>query len=241
MSKKTIGILGGFGPEATIETYKKIIEYSQKWYGAKYDGDYPPIFIFNLPIADVVENFDENNSVFDELAKGAKKLESVDAEFIIMPCNTLDYFVKDLRKEIKIPFLSIVDETIREVKSKGISSVGLLSTEATIKNNLYLSNNSGIKLILPSQKEQKIVTEIIMNILSGKKNEEDKNKLKDLILSLQTKGAEAIILGCTDLPLLITQKDVNIPLFDTIDILAKVAVKKSNLIKNYINNQMEVN
>ena len=225
MQKKIIGILGGMGPESTILFYQEIIKQCQKQYGAKYDSDYPEIFIYNLPIPDVVEELNNTKNVLAVLIKGIKKLQSIGVDFIVMPCNTTHYFYEDLRKEISIPFLSIIENVARKAISKKYKKVGLLATETTVKNKIYNENFNkyGIELVLPS--EQSRLTKIIKNILAGEKSEKDKVELKIIINELINKGAEAIILGCTDIPILLRKEDLNIEVIDSIEVLAKATVK----------------
>lgn len=224
MKKKIIGILGGMGPESTVLFYQKIIQQCQKQYGAKLDEDYPEIFIYNLPIPNIVEGLEEPSKILLTLVKGVKKLESIGVDFMVMPCNTATYFLEDIRKEISVPMLSIVEEVAKKVKSEGYKKVGLLATKTTVNNKIYNKdfNRYTIELITPDEQDK--VTEVILNILAGKKLEKDKEILKQIIDSLRNKGAEAIVLGCTDISVLIQQEDIDIKLLDSIEIYAEVTV-----------------
>ena len=213
------------GPEATALFYLSLIRQCQKQYGARFDWDYPEMFIYNLPIPDVVKGIKKPIKTLAYLVKGAKKLESIGADFIVMPCNTATYFYKDIIKEISIPFLSIVNEAAKEIKLRNYKKVGLLATKTTIENKIYEEDfeKSGIKLIAPKKPEE--VNKVILNILAGKKLEKDRNVLKKIAKELEERGAEAIVLGCTDLPIILRQKDLNIKIFDTVEILAKSTIK----------------
>jgi|TARA_B100000315_G_C14408016_1_gene509642 aspartate racemase len=225
MKKKIIGVLGGMGPESTAIFYHELIIQCQKQYGAKYDEDYPEIFIYNLPIPDVVEGLKTPEKTLKVLVKGAKKLESIGVDFIVMPCNTAHYFYDKIKKEVSIPFLSITEETAKKVKSKNFNKIGLLATGTTVKYKIY--NNDldklGIDLVVPEKQEK--VTKIIMNILAGKKLEKDKEELKQIIEKLKNNGAKAMVLGCTDIPILLKQEDVDIKVFDTVEVLAESTIK----------------
>ena len=224
---KIIGVLGGMGPESTAIFYQALIRQCQNQYGARYDGDYPEIFIYNLPIPDVVEGLKSPDKVLRMLVGGVKKLESIGADFIVMPCNTAHYFYRGMKKEISIPFLSIVEETAKKVKSQKYTKAGLLATQTTIDYKNYDSDfdDYGISLVVPENQDE--VTKVILNILSGKKLESDKEKLKTIIKNLKRAGAQAIILGCTDIPILLKQEDVDVEVFDTVEILAEAAIKYS--------------
>ena len=137
MNKKIIGVLGGMGPESTAIFYQELIKQCQKLYDAKYDEDYPKIFLYNLPIPKIVEGIEAVKKTLQVLINGAKKLESIGVDFIVMPCNTAHYFYEDMKKEISIPFLSITEETARKVKFEKFSKVGLLSTKQAIVNKIY--------------------------------------------------------------------------------------------------------
>ncbi len=231
---KTIGVLGGMGPESTAMFYQELIKQCQKQYGAQYDKDYPEILIYNLPIPDIVEGLGNPERVLPALIEGIKRLESIGVDFITMPCNTAEYFYRDMKKEISIPFLSIIEETAKKVKSVGYKKVGLLATETTIVNGNYNSAFEKFEIGLVVPEEQDKVTRIILNILAGKKLEKDKEVLKTIIRGLKNKGAEAIILGCTDIPVLLKQDDVNVEVFNTIEVLAESTIRYAtgfNLVK----------
>ncbi|MDD5022682.1 MAG: amino acid racemase [Candidatus ainarchaeum sp.] len=218
---KTIGVLGGMGPESTVYVYKKMIEFCQKEYGAKYDSDFPQIVIYNLPVPDVVENKGNEEYIIERLKFGMEKLEAAGADFSFIACNSMEKFVPELRKRWSL--LSIVEETAKEIDSKGIRKVGLLATDTTIRSNVYQQAMKGISLILPKNQEE--ITAAIMEILEGKKEEPNKKILKS-IEEFNRLGIDAIILGCTDLPVAIKQDESTVILIDSAEIIAKAAIKK---------------
>jgi aspartate racemase len=220
---KKIGILGGMGPEATAELYLKIIKIFQDKFGAKYDSDYPEIMIYNLPLPDVVEKIDQSSKIKEMLVKGVQKLESWGVDFIAIPCNTVNFFLPEMRTAVSIPILSILEETAKEVNKLELKKVAVLGTEMTISSGIYQKVLPDISLIVPKLEQQQEITEIILNVLAGKKIKSDLQKLKSIIKELKINGAEKVILGCTELPLLIKESEDTI---NTIDILAKEIVKK---------------
>jgi len=204
MSKyKTIGILGGMGPEATADLYLRIIQLFQQTYGAIYDSDFPEIIIVNLPIPDVVENANEQNLVKEMLIQGVKKLEKAGADFVAIPCNTVTYYIKEMKSAVSIPIMNILQETANEVRKSGIKQVGLLGTETTIRSKIYDTVLDDFQILTLEKPEQIETTKIIMNILAGKKKPEEKEKLLEFVRKLKNSRAEKVILGCTELPLLI--------------------------------------
>lgn len=224
MRYRKIGILGGMGPEATAELYLRIIRIFQQRYGAVYDSDFPEIIIINLPLPDTVENVCEDDRVKDMLIEGARKLEAAGADFISIPCNTVTSYLPELANAVSIPIINIVQETTNEIAQRQIKKVGLLGTYATIRSKVYENAMLDAKVIPLGEPEQKIVTQIIINILAGKKSIEDRELLNAYIENLKKRGAEKVILGCTELPLIITN---NRDALDTLQILAEASVRES--------------
>ena len=227
VKKKIVGVLGGMGPESTAIFYHAVIKQCQKQYGAQYDEDYPEIFIYNLPIPNIVEGLNKPDETLDMLIKGTKKIESIGVDFIVMPCNTAHYFYSSMAKSISVPFICIFHATAKKIKISGLKKVGFLATETTIKYKSFHNDfeKNGIELIIPDQADQDRLTQIILNILAGKKLDEDKEQIKQIIQKMKESGAEAVILACTDLPILLKQDDVDIPVFDTVEILAEATVQ----------------
>jgi len=221
---KKIGILGGMGPEATADFYLRIIRIFQKKYGAIYDSDFPEILIINLPIPDVVENPKEEDKVREMLINAVKKLEKSGADFIAIPCNTVTYYISEMKNEVSIPIINIIKETANEVSKSGIKKVGLLGTEMTIESNIYTNALKDIQILTLNKTEQKETTKIILNILAGKKSRKDRKILTQFIQKLRDLGARKVILGCTELPLAIKS---NTDVFDTLEILAKSTVERA--------------
>ena len=168
------------------------------------------------------------------LIDGIKKLEQSKADFVVIPCNTIHFFIDKLRKSISIPILSIIEETAKKCKIKGYQKIGVLATKKTIEKKLYDNEleRFNIKLITPTIQEQENVSKIIFHILSGKKSEYNKKQLLRIVKDLENKGAEAIILGCTDLQLLLSQKDSKVKLLDTVEIFAEATINK--ILRNSI-------
>lgn len=229
MQKKAIGVIGGMGPESTAIFYQHLIKQCQSLYGAVYDQDYPEILIYNLPIPDVVEGLENPEVTVDKLVIASKKLISIGAEFLVMPCNTVHYFYPSVVPKITIPFICIFLSTAKYIKDYGYKKIGFLSTETTIHYQSFGDDfeRNGIELVYPNQSDQTSLTEIIMNILSGKKLDRDRSQLISICKRLQDAGAEGVVLACTDLPILLQQKDIDIKIFDTVDILAQSTVQYS--------------
>lgn len=220
---KTIGILGGMGPVATAELYKKIIEYCQKKYKAVQDTDYPPVVMYSLPLKGTDETgIVDEELVFHEFIDEIKRLEAHGASFVIMPCNTLHKFDEKIRAKMSIPFLGIVEETCKEVKNSKFRKIALLASETTYKSRTYDNYLDG--LIIPNEDERKQISQIILNVMGGRNGLKDTRILLKIINRLKV---DAVILGCTELPLVLKQSNCSIKVFDSLEILAKSAVERA--------------
>lgn len=221
---KTVGIIGGLGPQTTAKFYMQIVSLCAK----KNKLQRPNILIANVPITFDLEEKFINRSVGKRefcalLIDAAKTLEKSGADFIVLPCNTAHVFIEDIKKSVNIPVLSIIDETVKTLKSRGVKKVGLLSTPATIKNELF---DGKIDLIKPNKINQKKMGRIINNILQNQNLTENKLELLRIINSI-SKKSDALLLACTDLQLLIPEKEINgVQVFDTMEILTESTVKE---------------
>jgi len=227
MAFKKIGILGGMGPESSANFYYKIIRYCQKEYQAIQDTDFPPIIIYSLPLL----GFDESGIldekiVLKQLVHGITILKNAGCDFIVIPCNTVHCFIHELRINSSIPILSIIEETVERIKQSKNNIIGLLGSETTLKLQLYqeLLDNNNITCISPTKEDKILITELILEIMSGKVENKTKNDVLSIIKKMEQQSANAIVLGCTELPLEISQKDVGVIVYDTLQILAESAV-----------------
>lgn len=221
-----IGIIGGMGPEATINLYGKIINIFQKKYGAKYDSDYPEIYLVNLPIPDIVENVKNLSKVNAMMEEACKKLYSLGTDFIAIPCNTINLLYEQYGASIAGKVSNIVDETGQYLSKKRINKIGLLATKTTYNFQLYQKyfKKYNIQIMIPSDIEIEEINKIILRLLNGKKSARDKDYLLNISKKFIQNGAKGIVLGCTDLPLIFNQSDANFPIIDTIEVLAEKCV-----------------
>ncbi|MCF7906240.1 amino acid racemase [Candidatus Gracilibacteria bacterium] len=222
---KTIGIIGGMGPHASADLYKKIIAICQKKHNAVQDSDFPCIWLLNLPAEDFDETgVVESTSVQNQLLQAVQKLESLGCDVIIMACNTIHMFWETLRNHTHVPILHIVQETLKQVKQKEMTTVGLLCTETTHKQALYHAplSKENVHILACNHEERKHLTQIIKNIMSGRHEKSDKEFLEQKAKDFVSQGAEAIILGCTELPIIFPKKEFLC--FDSTQILAEAAV-----------------
>jgi len=220
---KTVGIIGGLGPETTSEFYLDVIFVFQK----KNNINRAPVIISSVPLPYIIEleSILKNKGVrrnLPYLVNEAKRLEKAGVDFIVMPCNSLHIFINEIRNSVNIPVLSIIEETVKYIKKKKIKKAGIISTAITVKNKLYETEllKNDISFLGVSTKEQSKLNKIILNIVKGKKNKADFVYLMKIIENLNTKSVDCVLLACTDLQLL-EPKHPSIKIFDTMQIFAE--------------------
>ena len=225
---KTIGLIGGMSWYSTAEYYRIINEEVNKAEGGLHSAK---IIMYSVDM-DTVEKMQTEgrwNDATDMMVNCAKKLEKAGADCIVICTNTMHKTADAVQKNISIRLLNIIDITGENIKTNGFKKVGLLGTKYTMKDDFYkgrLSSKFGIEVIVPDDDNVTVVNDIIYEeLLRGNINQTSKGKVIEIIKGLSDKGAEGVILGCTELPLLVKQKDVNIPLFNTTQLHAEYAAK----------------
>ncbi len=222
--ERTIGILGGMGPLATAELFRRIVEKTP----AKRDQDHPRIIIYNNPKIPDRTAFilGRGPDPRPELIDSARKLESWGADFIIMPCNTAHFFAETIQKAINIPLVSMVEETAERIKEMGIKKVGLLATDGTVKGLVYHRAllKRGVSIAVPGKKDQRLVMKAIYGGVKAGNLGLGRELLLDVARKLERR-VEGIIAGCTEVSVALKPGDLNIPLIDPMDVIAEKAVK----------------
>jgi aspartate racemase len=233
MAEKIIGILGGMGPEATIDFFSRIVKGTR----VKKDQDHLRVLIDNNPKIPnrTLAIQGKGPSPLPLLIKSAKTLERAGADFIAIPCVTAHHYYDPLRKRIQIPILHIVEETVEYVQThlKGIRKIGLLVTTGTFQSGLFQGAffASLIGIIMPAPDVQR---NCVMRAIFGKRgikavgpSEESKRLIIEASKGLIEQGAQAIVAGCTEIPLVLKNGDLPVPVVDSVDILARAAIKKA--------------
>ncbi len=227
---KTIGILGGMGPYATIDLFNKIVCNTP----AKVDQDHHLIVIYNNPkIPSRMEAFNKGaKSPLQELIRSALVLEHAGADFIIMPCNTAHIWLDGLKRSAKVPFYSMIENTVQHVlKFKAcVNEKGLLfTTEITIQAHLYQHafKNNSYEIVIPEEDEQELVNRAIKDVKAGEiKTNLYTNDLNQIIRKYKSNGISMVIGGCTEIPLLFPYLKTDIQMIDPTLLLPKMASKK---------------
>ncbi|MFC2016125.1 aspartate/glutamate racemase family protein [Chloroflexota bacterium] len=230
MRDRVVGILGGVGPEATAELFRKIIKATS----VRSEQEHLRIIIDNNPkIPDrTLAILDRGESPLEELIKTALNLERASAEIIAIPCNTAHYYLDDLRNNVHVPVIDMISETANYILRQypKIEKLGLLATVGTIKTQLYQRKLKPRKVLLPDSKSQQELMGIIygdMGIKLGFTQGPARRSALSIAQSLVARGAEAIILGCTELSLVLSEQDISTPLIDPLQILALAIVREA--------------
>lgn len=225
---KTVWIIWGVWPETTAEFYLDIVFSCQR----KNASARPGIVMSSVPLPfqiekDLIEKNEGSERYIPFLIAEAKRLEQSGAEFIVMPCNSLHVFIKEIRAAVNIPVLSIVEETVKFLQKNNFKKAGIVSTSATIKNKLYEQafEKADIGYETPDPYQQEKMGKYIMNLVSGMQSNKDREGLIEIINDFENKKVEVVILACTDLQLLIPTHP-RLRIFDTMKIFADATVDK---------------
>jgi len=225
---KTIGLIGGMSWESSLEYYRIINEEVKKKLGGFHSGK---IVMYSVEFAEIEKLQHEGNwdKATEFMIDAAQKVEKGGADFLLICTNTMHKMAKEVQQNINIPLLHMVDVVAEEIQAKGQKKVGLLGTRFTMEQDFYkgrLLEKHEIEAIIPPLDERKIIHGILYNELClGEIKKASKDKFGTIINNLVARGAEGIILGCTEIPLLVDQEDFEVPLFDTTTIHARAAVK----------------
>ena len=224
---KRIGILGGLTPESTVPYYMHIIHRYEELHG---DHGYPEVVIYSVSFQQFEDWMGKEDwvSIEKELLKGLIALHGAGANFAVIATNTMHYLYDKLQSQSPIPLVSLVEATSEEIKKRKIKKVGLIGTSFTMNKPFYreVLSQHGIEIIVPDKTDQAYIGKVIFEELSfGVIRDESRSGYLRIIEKLHEKGADGVILGCTEIPLLIKQEHTKIPVFDTTTIHAEAALQ----------------
>lgn len=225
---RTAGIIGGLGPETTAEFYLSVLfDMQQQSPIAR-----PPVLIWNVPLPFAVEEEFILKATGAEryipyLTDAAQRLEKAGADFLVMPCNSLHMFIQDIQASVKIPVMSIVEETTHFLRQSGVTRVGLLATSATIQNGMYdqAMQKAGITPVLPDGLAQAQLGKIIHRLVQSRHTNRDRDAVLAVVETFAKKEVHNVILACTDLQLLLPERP-GMHIDDTMQILADATVRE---------------
>jgi len=234
VTEKTIGILGGMGPEATLDCYSRIISNTP----AKTDQEHLRVIIDSNPkVPDrTAAIIAEGQSPVPILVAGCRALQKAGADFIIIPCVSAHFFLDEIQQQIALPILSIFDVVSETITSDHpqIKTVGLMGTTGTINGGLFQKRLAveGIETMVAGETQQSKVMAAIYDIKNSQPARSRAQITSDLVAaagSLISKGALGIISGCTEIPLALKQEHLSVPYFDALTLLARAAIVKAGL------------
>ena len=212
-----MGMIGGVGPSATVLYYQLIIAQAHEKTGGDY---YPELLIHSLNLGEVNEYFysKDLDGLADKLVSVGKWFEDAGCDFMFMACNAMHMTYDAVSKRVNLPMLSIIEETLAETQRRGLNRVGVMGTTFVMQSGLYRNvlENAGIECLEPDEAEQGWIMEAILGDLQCPSiPEETITRLLKDVEDLGARGAEAVILGCTDLPMAITEENSPVPVLDT--------------------------
>jgi len=227
---KTIGLIGGMSWESSIEYYRIINETVRDKLGGLHSAKSVMVSVDFAEI-EVLQHRGNWDKATQLLINSARQVEDAGADFILICTNTMHKMAEAIEENISIPLLHIADATAERIKSDGWDTIGLLGTNFTMEEDFYkgrLEKKFGINVLVPNKKERAVVHKIIYDeLVLGKINPASKALYEDIMAHLVSKGAQGIILGCTEIGLLVGDGDCTVRLFDTTRIHAIAAVKKA--------------
>ena len=225
MNLKTIGLIGGMSWESTVTYYKIINETVKEKLGGLHSAK---CILYSIDFQEIEEcqangNWEKSGEI---LGEAANNLEKAGADFIVICTNTMHKVVNQIKEKISIPILHIAEMTAEKILEKGLKNIALLGTKYTMEQDFYKSKliEKEINVIIPDKNDIEIINKVIYDELClGTINSNSKKKFLEIVDKLRNKGAEGIILGCTEIGLLIKNEDTDVPLFDTAIIHAEQA------------------
>ena len=223
---KVIGLIGGLSWESSSEYYRLINQETRKRLGGLNSAK---ILIYSVNHHEINELEDKNRweELFEIMVDSARRLEKGGADFVLICCNAMHKIAEQIQNTIKIPLIHIADAAAEAVKNARLSTIGLLGARAVMEEGFIKDNlvTTGLRVLIPAENDREFINHVIFNELAyGNIVEESREKTLEIIHGLRTAGAQGVILGCTELPLLIREEDSVLPLFDTLRLHAQRAV-----------------
>lgn len=227
---KTIGLLGGMSWESTALYYKQINEEIKKRLGSLHSAK---VVIYSVDFDEIekLQHSGDWDKTAEILGEAGKNIQNANADFLLICTNTMHKVAPSIQEKLNIPIVHIADATAKVLQKDGISKVGLLGTAFTMEEDFYknrITDNFGIDVITPNKEDIKIIHKIIYEELClGVIKEDSRKEYLRIIEDLNSKGAQGIILGCTEICMLIKDEHTNTKLYDTTTIHANEAVNKA--------------
>ena len=224
---KTIGMIGGTGWVSTLEYYRLINQETNRKLGGLNSAKIL-LYSFNYAEIDRLNQTEDHAGVYKLVLDAALKLKLASADFLVLCANTLHQYIDELEKSVGLKVVHIADATAIEINVKKLKKIGLLGTRFTMEMDFYTKrlSEAGIESFVPEKNDRDFIHYAIMNeLLKEDFREETKERFINIINQLEQRGAEGIVLGCTEIPLLIKPEDIRLPIFNTLEIHASAIVE----------------
>lgn len=225
---KTIGLIGGMSWESSSEYYRLINQMVKERLGGLHSAECV-LYSVDFEVIEKLQHQGEWEELTRLMITYARRLEDAGAELIVICTNTMHKMAEEVQRSVSIPLVHIADATAEAILAKGLKWMGLLGTKFTMEEDFYrdrLREHYNIEVVIPSESDREVVDNVIYHELCrGIIKQSSKEKFKQVIERLALNGADGVILGCTEIPLLVGQDDVEVPLFDTTKIHAQAAVE----------------
>jgi aspartate racemase len=225
---KRIGLIGGLSWQSTVDYYRIINELENQYYGSSRTGE---VLVYSVNLEEMLDYAGKKDyaALARRLGDAARALEGAGAELILLCTNTMHIVFPEIQAQVSVPMLHIADALAAEIRRRGFDTVGLMGTPFTMELPFYrekLMEEYGIRVIIPPPEDHETIFRIIREELTFDIiREESRKTYLDIIDGLSSRGAQGVILGCTEIPMLVQQKYTQVPVFDTTYLHAAAAVK----------------
>ena len=224
---KTIGLLGGMSWESSLVYYRIINETVKARLGGLHSAQ---CLMYSVDFAEIeaLQHAGEWDLLTQQMISAVHHLKQGGADFLVICTNTMHRMADEIEAATRMPLVHIADATAQAIRALGMKTVGLLGTRFTMEEDFYrgrLQNKHNLNVIIPEEAQRELVHRVIYEeLVKGEIRADSRNAFKEVIMRLKARGAQGVILGCTEIPLLIQQEDVDLPVFDTTHIHAEAAV-----------------
>lgn len=231
---KKIGLIGGLSWVSTAEYYRRLNEITQQHLGGVASARIAMESVNRQAYVEAVIDRGDEAAACDQILDAVRGVERAGADFVVISCNDVHRFVPEIAPQVGIPFLHIAEPTAVEIERRSLKSVGLLGVRKTMEGCFYpeIFNRHGIAVVIPGDEERayihdKIYDELVKDIFT----EETRNGYLSVIERLSSRGAEGVVLACTEIPLLLSPDQIPVPSFSTTELHCQAAVKQANALE----------
>lgn len=225
-NNRMIGIIGGVGPQATSALYEFVTLLAQEKYEARNNDDYPHVIIESIPIPDFISNTNAMPRALEMLSAATRRLEKSEVDRMCIASNTVHLLLPELKKVTSVPFISMIESVAETVQHQRFRNIGIVASSVTLHSTLYEDALSvrEVELTLPTVSQRVVIDKIIRHVLAGSDNGKERAAYIEILHDLLRRGAEGIILACTELPLAINYEALGAKIINSDKVLAEALV-----------------